>query len=187
MLCERCKMREANIQYTEVINGVKTEHNFCAECAKELDFGQYSAIFDGEFPLGKLLSGLLSGENISHKQDKRGHVTCPTCGSTYEEFVKDSRFGCADCYGVFDLLISDSIKQLQGSDNHTGKVPLHQDLEKSAETADQIASGEVHSVEMEIRILDAKLQDALKKEEYDMAARYRDQIKALKAEASANE
>ena len=55
MLCERCKIREANIQYTEVINGVRTEHNFCAQCAKELDFGQYSAIFDGEFPLAQLL------------------------------------------------------------------------------------------------------------------------------------
>ena len=46
MLCERCKIREANIQYTEVINGVKTEHHFCAQCAKEMDFGAYSAIFD---------------------------------------------------------------------------------------------------------------------------------------------
>ena len=56
MLCERCGIREANIQYTEVINGVKKEHHFCAQCAKEMDFGPYSAIFDGEFPLGKLLS-----------------------------------------------------------------------------------------------------------------------------------
>ena len=56
MLCERCKIREANIQYTEVINGVKNEHHFCAQCAKEMDFGPYAAIFDSEFPLGKLLS-----------------------------------------------------------------------------------------------------------------------------------
>ena len=59
MLCERCKIREANIKYTEVINGVKTEHNLCSQCAKEMDFGQYSAIFDGDFPLGRLLSCLL--------------------------------------------------------------------------------------------------------------------------------
>ena len=52
MLCERCKVREANIQYTEIVGGVKTEHHFCAQCAKELDFGPYSAIFDSEFPLG---------------------------------------------------------------------------------------------------------------------------------------
>ena len=43
MLCERCKIREANIQYTEIVNGVRKEHNFCAQCARELDFGPYSA------------------------------------------------------------------------------------------------------------------------------------------------
>ena len=48
MLCERCKIREANIQYTEVINGVKTEHNFCAQCAKEMDFGPLSLIHISE-------------------------------------------------------------------------------------------------------------------------------------------
>ena len=47
MLCERCKIREASIQYMEVINGVRTEHHFCTQCAKEMDFGAYSAIFDG--------------------------------------------------------------------------------------------------------------------------------------------
>ena len=52
MLCERCKTREATIQYTEVVNGVRTEHNFCAQCASELEIGQ-------DFPLGRLLSGLL--------------------------------------------------------------------------------------------------------------------------------
>lgn len=56
---KNCKVREANIKYTEIINGVKTEHNLCSHCAKEMDFGQYTALLDGEFPLGKLLSGLL--------------------------------------------------------------------------------------------------------------------------------
>ena len=39
MLCEKCGIREANIKYTEVFNGVKTEHNLCAQCAKEMDTG----------------------------------------------------------------------------------------------------------------------------------------------------
>lgn len=67
MLCERCKIREASIQYMEVINGVRTEHHFCTQCAKEMDFGAYSAIFDGEFPLAKLISGLLGGEEPEEK------------------------------------------------------------------------------------------------------------------------
>ena len=120
MLCERCKIREANIQYTEVINGVRTEHHFCAQCARELDFGQYSAIFDGEFPLAKLLSGLLGSEEPAQDTDRLQQIQCPSCGMTYEEFVENSCFGCADCYGVFDVLIHENIKKLQGSDSHKG-------------------------------------------------------------------
>ena len=47
MLCEHCKKREATVKYVEVINGVKTEHNLCAQCASHIDMGQYSALFEG--------------------------------------------------------------------------------------------------------------------------------------------
>lgn len=191
MLCERCKIREANIQYTEVINGVRTEHNFCAQCAKELDFGPYSAIFDSDFPLGKLLSGLM-GVGEDREEPKTHQVICPTCRTSYGEFIKNSRFGCPDCYGVFDLLISDNIKQLQGSDIHKGKRPKYHrkadrqlfDDQKAEETAaDEMTSGQEETgmnVQEKIRLLDAKLHEALAREEYEMAAQFRDQIRALK-------
>ena len=67
MLCEKCKAREATIQYTEVVNGVRTEHNFCAQCASEMDLGQ-------DFPLGRLLSGLLGLGAGSPKEEKYAHV-----------------------------------------------------------------------------------------------------------------
>lgn len=189
MLCERCKIREANIQYTEVMNGVKTEHHFCAQCARELDFGPYSAIFDGDFPLGKLLSGLL-GINEEEKEDKSSQVICPTCKTSYEEFVKDSCFGCPDCYGVFDLLMSDNIRQLQGSDTHTGKRPKYHT--EPAETAKVLpgamdATGmeaESESLEERIQILKAKLLEALEREEYELAASCRDKINMLKMESN---
>lgn len=186
MLCERCKIREANIQYTEVINGVKTEHNFCAQCAKELDFGQYSAIFDGEFPLGKLLSGLLGAEMTSQKQDRRQQVVCPTCSTTYEEFVENSCFGCADCYGVFDVLINDNIKQLQGSDCHKGKHPLYQ-TDQLPEDMKTGKTAVYSTVEEEIRSIDIRLKDALRREEYETAAMCRDQIRELKEGKSEKE
>lgn len=190
MLCERCKIREANIQYTEVLNGVKTEHHFCAQCAGELDFGPYSAIFDGDFPLGKLLSGLL-GINETQKEDKRRQVICPTCKTSYEDFVKNSCFGCPDCYGVFDLLISENIRQLQGSDRHTGKQPKYhltpeQHKDGGQYGADANGSGPVVlnkenlDVKEQIRILQAKLNEALEREEYETAAECRDKIKSLK-------
>lgn len=188
MLCERCKIREANIQYTEVINGVKTEHNFCAQCARELDFGPYSAIFDSDFPLGKLLSGLL-GVGESHEEEKAHQIVCPTCKTSYEEFVQNSRFGCPDCYGVFDLLIGDKMKQLQGSDTHKGKKPGYHREDTNREKAagiqtedctDAGTAGQAPDAKEQIRILDARLKEALAREEYETAAVCRDKIRELK-------
>lgn len=190
MLCERCKIREANIQYTEVINGVITEHNFCAQCAKEMDFGQYSAIFDGDFPLGKLLSGLLGAEVPSQKQDKYQQIVCPVCGTSYDEFVKNSCFGCGDCYSVFDVLIHDNIKQLQGSDRHKGKKPVYQSnpLPKDMMDQDPLREDtlEQNTVEEQMRAWDIKLKQALKQEEYEIAAQCRDKIRELKEGKEAN-
>lgn len=202
MLCERCKIREANIQYTEVIGGVKTEHNFCAQCAKELDFGPYSAIFDSDFPLGKLLSGLL-GVAGGEEEKKTPQIVCPTCKTSYEEFIKNSRFGCSDCYGVFDLLIGENIKQLQGSDTHKGKRPSGRrkieamSFERRRGASDDEAEGKQpeHStaeaagfletapdVQEQLRILNARLHEALLREEYETAAQCRDEIRRLREE-----
>lgn len=186
MLCERCKIREANIQYTEVMGGVKAEHNLCAQCARELDFGPYSAIFDGDMPLGRLLSGLLGLEENTQKKDKMKEVVCPTCSLSYEQFVKNSSFGCQDCYGVFDLLISDNIRQLQGSDAHSGKRPKYNTPAAEGQTqADgkAAAAGKADTAAETaetIEILEARLKDALRREEYENAAIYRDKIRALK-------
>ena len=170
MLCEKCKVREANIKYTEIINGVKTEHNLCSHCAKEMDFGQYTALLDGEFPLGKLLSGLLGLE------------------------VQNSRFGCPDCYGVFDLFINDKIKQLQGSESHRGKQPKYQRAQETIsenneemvpadvlQKAGENAAKEQPEGMKEITQLERRLKEALEKEDYETAAACRDQIRALKA------
>ena len=198
MLCEKCKVREANIKYTEIINGVKTEHNLCSHCAKEMDFGQYTALLDGEFPLGKLLSGLLGLEEDEEETDERFRVVCPTCGTSFDDFVQNSRFGCPDCYGVFDLFISDKIKQLQGSESHRGKIPkIMAGKEKSAagnrkEVPQDVLleAGEKTVNDMdtarpdwwkEAADLEKQLKAALKTEDYEMAAACRDKIRALKA------
>lgn len=202
MLCERCKIREANIQYTEIANGVRTDHNYCAQCAKEMDFGPYSAIFEGEFPLGKLLSGLLGVPGEESEEEKTGQIICPTCGTSYDDFVKNSRFGCADCYSVFDLLIHDKIRQLQGNVRHTGKHPKFQKIKADPfhlVSCDQPEKGTAdmtpasckeqtlntdaaveNETQLQIRKLEARLREAVRAEEYEIAADCRDQIRALK-------
>ena len=193
MLCEKCRTREANIRYTEVINGIKTEHNLCSQCAREMDFGHYSAMFDTDYPIGKLLSDLfgLTGEETEQEDAGLDQVVCPTCHTAYSDFVKNSRFGCPDCYGVFDLLMSENIKRIQGSVNHKGKHPrFHYEnefgTERKASGAENNAvektgwNPEDAEREEKLAVLKSKLQEAILEEEYEQAAKYRDEIRALK-------
>lgn len=186
MLCEKCRIREANIKYTEIINGMKKEHNLCSQCAKEMDFGPYSAILEGEFPLSMLLSSLLglSDSDAAARQQKTEEVVCPTCGTTYEEFIKNSRFGCADCYHVFDLLIGEKIKKLQDNASHTGKQPKMR-AGKPPEAAVSSKGEMQFTKEEQIRQLERRLKAALEAEDYEQAAVCRDQIRALKEEKQA--
>lgn len=192
MLCEQCKKREATVRYVEVVNGVKTEHNLCGHCAAQLDIGQFSAVFEGEMSLAKLLSGLL-GIQDTEKRDKRlADVVCPNCNTTYEEFVEGSRFGCADCYSVFGPLLGENIRHLQGSEKHVGKRPgyvlraeaAREEAEKTKDAAEPGVAETVPSLtkEEQIRLLQARLKDALRREDYEDAAVLRDEIRKLKEE-----
>ena len=197
MLCEKCKVREANIRYTEVVNGVATEHNLCSQCAKEMDLGPYTGLaglFDSEMPIGKLLSQLLilGGAAESSQEEELADLVCPTCHTTYGDFVKNSQFGCPDCYHMFDLLIGDKLKQLHGSDAHKGKTPAGQTLAGDGEKTGQETQedGQTASLfdrplttEERIPLLRSKLQEAIGEEDYEAAARYRDEIRALEKAA----
>ncbi|HIS57523.1 MAG: UvrB/UvrC motif-containing protein [Lachnospiraceae bacterium] len=178
MLCERCKMREASVVLTEVVNGVRTEHNLCSQCATETDLGQF---FDTDFPFAKILSGILgiTPEAQDPQTQKMNQLACPTCKMTYGEFIKNSQFGCPDCYDTFGLLLNNNIKKLQGSDTHIGKHPLYQ---KNGHThAENVETAkEIETNEEKLAILKSRLKEAIEEEEYEAAAQYRDEIKQLK-------
>lgn len=186
MLCEKCKVREANIRYTEVIGGVATEHNLCSHCAREMDFGQYTglaSLFDSEYPIGKLLSQLLGmgdGQEVQQAGDLASLV-CPTCQTSYGDFVKNSQFGCPDCYHMFDLLISDKLKQLHGSDTHTGRRPAGMAAQLQEDILDKPLTKEEQR-----ELLRSKLKEAVAEEDYEAAAIYRDEIRALEKDSPSN-
>lgn len=192
MLCEQCKKREATVKYVEVVNGVKTEHNLCGQCASRLDIGPFSAMFEGDISLATLLSGLLGIQDTEKKDGKLAGVECPSCGTTYEDFVEGSRFGCADCYSVFGPLLGENIRHLQGSEKHVGKRPgnvLRAQMEAEArEKSGEEDTGEdgdmIRSLtkEEQARLLQARLKDALRREDYKEAAALRDEIRSLKEE-----
>jgi protein arginine kinase activator len=186
MLCEKCKTREANVQLTQMVNGEVTTHHYCMKCAGMMNIVNSPMLDD--FPLAKMLAGLLAiQENDETDTAEYMDIECPTCHTKYSDIASDSKFGCPDCYDVFDPLISDTIKQLQGSDHHkdsTAADRAQEDIREDVKadiTRDIMPSAmDARKTEklMELRRL---LKVALANEEYEEAAAYRDQIRDLES------
>lgn len=175
MLCENCNQNEATIHYTEVINGVKTERHLCAKCMQELDYNM-----EGEFPFSKLIRGILSSHLAADSKETNPllHLSCDKCGMTYQDFTKIGKFGCGECYNVFGPLILDNIKKIQGSSMHTGRkyksAPENVDLstdELSYATPDD---------ETKLKRLSEELREALAVEDYEQAAKLRDEMRLIR-------
>ena len=185
MLCEKCQKNVATFHYTEVVNGVKSEHHLCGNCAANTDMSYYSSIFDNDIHLTKLLSGLLGAQGFvsgNGQEDAAVNVVCPKCGMTYGEFVSGSRFGCADCYDVFGPLIAGTIKKIQGSDYHVGKKPMLYSMHEKPADDGQTGVDESRQTDTarEIDYMNKKLKEAVMEEDYAEAARLRDAIAELK-------
>lgn len=183
MLCEKCEKNQATFHYTEVVNGVKNEHHLCSECAANTDMSYYSTIFDND-QFGKLLSGILGGQNIfkgDKESDPAKNIMCPRCKLSYGEFIADSSFGCSECYDVFGPLITNNIKKIQGSDTHIGKSPMMHKKE-DAQPKDIFVEESVRDIEAEIEYYTRLLKEAVVAEEFLEAARLRDLIADLKGQ-----
>lgn len=178
MLCEHCNQNEASIHYTEIVNGNKKEHHVCSECAKELDLSYYSDVLNQDMPFAKLLTGLLASKMVMQENDNpMTHVICPKCGMNYDEFTKVGKFGCSECYNVFGLLIEEHMKKIHGNSIHTGKQYKNRDNELNGS----------YSLQSELEVMNAKLKESINMENYEEAARLRDEIKLLKERNMSNE
>lgn len=204
MLCEICGENEATFHYSEVVNGNKTEHHLCSECAAKTDISYYTNLLDGDGRLGQLLSGLLGMPIGGEQDDPKTHVVCPGCHLSYGEFIKNSAFGCAECYNVFGPLLDDSIKKIQGSVSHQGKKPYRlmksmrsMNAENTSDSEESVMNGTPDSedtlvkqekkptrasLEHEIDITDKRLKQAVLEEDFEEAARLRDHIKDLRGQ-----
>lgn len=180
MLCENCNQNEATIHYTEVINGVKTERHLCGKCMQELDYSM-----EGEFPFSKLIRGILSSHLVQDNKETNPllHLRCDKCGMTYQDFTKIGKFGCAECYNVFGPLILDNIKKIQGSSTHIGKK--YKSVRGSDLTMHEFDSV-VTDDETKLKKLSEELQSALAIEDYEQAAKLRDEMKLIRGGTGKN-
>lgn len=168
MLCEQCKKRPATVHYTKVVNDQKTEYHLCEQCAREKGELDFTLGFEPGFSINNLLAGLLDMGSPSRQVGKRAADVsqCPKCGLTYTQFRQTGRLGCGECYTAFERQLEPLLRRIQGTSNHTGKVPGRQ--------------GGTLKLEREIGRLERELEAAVEREEYEKAAVLRDQLKDLR-------
>ena len=158
MQCEQCKEREATVHLTQVVDGAVKKLHLCEECAVKSGF-------DVHDPLS--ITDLLLGMGIQKPADPpASERTCPRCHMRRTDFKKTGRFGCADCYEAFAEELPPLLKAMHRSDHHTGKVPRR-------ESARVQASAELASLQQ-------KMDKAIASENFEEAARLRDNILACR-------
>lgn len=176
MNCDICKKNTATIHIQEIVGGKKHSLHICEECAekKGLNSNNINGMNVAEI-LYKLSSEVGSPslkENSkeeapkSENESQNQTVVCPQCGWNSEKLKRTGRVGCSECYTAFSEILYETITNIQRGMYHTGKHPKSDNTDRS-------------NITFEILELKNKLDKCIEREEYEEAAKLRDQIKEL--------
>ena len=170
MVCQECQERQATLHFTRIIDGEKTEVHFCDVCAQ--DKGDTFLLNDASsFSFNNLLAGLLNISPVVQQTNQpqlaeKDQVKCKGCQLSFTQFLKLGKFGCSQCYDSFKEQLPPIVKRLHsGNTIHPGKVPAR-------------VGGTIH-VKRKITELRVTLRELIEKEEFEQAAKLRDQIRSL--------
>lgn len=153
--CDRCE-REATVHEVTIRNGEKVEKHLCDECAK----GDGLAV-QQHAPIDQLITKFVMAQSGQQPAAKAG--TCPCCGLTFNDFRQNGLLGCPDCYKAFESQLGPLIERAhEGATHHVGKSPR-----RVAGSGDR---------QERIRTLRKQLADAIAAEQYERAARLRDEL-----------
>ena len=182
MLCQNCGKNEANIRYTQIINGVKKEIAICSRCAKEMGMDGFVM---PDFPinfnsfLGDFFNDYAENALLPNYQNEI--VKCKKCGTTYEDFINTGMFGCSECYNTFSNPIDSLLKNLHGSSKHSGRRINSKNEEIIVDDNEKNNSSNkkemTNSKDSKKKDLKKELEKAIREERYEDAAKIRDQLK----------
>ncbi len=156
---------------TKIVNGHKEEYHLCSVCAQ--DSAEYQNIKNNmNFGIGDFLTGMFTGGKNSAISEPATDV-CPTCKMPYNDFLKRGKLGCGDCYTAFAGKIKRPLRQIHGAAEHMGKVPKR-------------GGGEL-LISRKISALEEELSVAVQKQDFERAAKLRDEILDIKAQSERGE
>jgi protein arginine kinase activator len=155
MICQRCPGK-ASVHLTETIDGRRRELHLCVPCARKAGVNLPDA--PSELALDAVVQGLIVahvGELVGELAD----LACPDCGMKFMEFRARGRLGCPNDYGVFAKGLLPVLQRAHGATRHVGK-----------------AARRLPAASQRLR-LRTQLRDAIAREDYEQAARFRDQLR----------
>ena len=160
MLCDSCGENESIVHLTRIKDNKIVTSHLCEGCALEQGIEPGVAMSDA--PLTDFLAQ--TGKALASSSATVG--PCAFCGMRIENFKKTGRLGCSHCYVQFEPHLRNLLRRLHGSVQHVGKVYLPPDP-SDAERRERLAG------------LRRKLDRAVEAEDFEQAARIRDQIRTL--------
>ncbi len=130
-----------------------------------------------KFSFHHLLTGLLGAEGAFYPGGEaggyKGDAQCKNCSLTYPQFRQIGRLGCSQCYDAFGSYLTPLLKRIHGSSRHNGKLPHR--------------IGDTVRLKKQAAQLREKLQQKIAREEFEEAARIRDEIRMLEKRVSGGE
>jgi len=160
MLCQQCKKQTATVHLTDLVQGEKRERHLCEDCANT-----EGVVVKQNISINDVLNSFLMSQSSVQELAK---VKCPDCGMSFVEFRNQGLLGCPNDYDVFGRALAGVIERAQdGQARHTGKKP-----------GEMV---QVDPVQQERLRLQRELREAVEREDYELAARLRDQLGELQS------
>ncbi len=162
MTCQRCH-EEASVHLTETVDGLRREIHLCLPCARE------SGLALPEAPPKLGLDAVVQGLIVAHVGELVGELaelTCPDCGIRFMEFRTRGRLGCPTDYQAFARGLLPLLGRSHGATRHVGKSPRR-------------PSAASDRPRLRLR---SEFRAAIAREDYERAARLRDQLRPKDAD-----
>ena len=181
MICDNCGKDNANIRYYKNINGVEKQMNLCEECSKKLgianemsfnmpiDFSSFWGGFFEDFETPSLLNLVSGGSELK----------CKGCNNSFEDILETGKFGCQECYETFESEIDELLNRIQGKNRHVGRLGSGEKIRVDNNNDINEKTENKNPERNKLEELKAKLKDLIKEENYEEAAKVRDEIKEI--------
>jgi protein arginine kinase activator len=156
------------IQLTTVVDNTQTTQHLCEACAAQQGIQTEASL--AKFPVGDLLGSLGKGA-AAQLPAVEASTRCEACGATLQDFRDTGRLGCARCYVTFEPAMRTLLRRVHGASRHMGEPYVS----PGSGAPDARGTGELAAPD--VAVLREQLQRAVESENFELAARLRDEIR----------